>query len=137
MHEDGEDRRQPIATIFSCLERPRQTPINRRSDSPITDPELSSPAQVISLASAIMSTADLPAAPASLATTSEAKKKKKSRSEKRAAAAKANPHERIKTVVRRLPPNLPEEIFWQSVQKWVSDETVVWKSYMQGKLRKK
>ena len=32
--------------------------------------------------------------------------------------------ERLKTVVRRLPPNLPEDIFWQSVAKWVSEETV-------------
>ena len=86
---------------------------------------------------AIMSSVDSPAAPIPAAPLSEAKKKKKSRSEKRAAAAKANPHERTKTVVRRLPPNLPEEIFWQSVQKWVSDETVVWKSFVQGKLRKK
>ncbi|KZV74977.1 hypothetical protein PENSPDRAFT_741883 [Peniophora sp. CONT] len=84
-----------------------------------------------------MSATDPPAAPAPAILTSDAKKKKKSRSEKRAAAAKANPHERTKTVVRRLPPNLPEEIFWASVQKWVSDETVVWKSFVQGKLRKK
>lgn len=84
-----------------------------------------------------MSATDPPAAPTPATLTSEAKKKKKSRSEKRAAAAKANPHERTKTVVRRLPPNLPEEIFWASVQKWVSDETVVWKSFVQGKLRKK
>ncbi|KAJ7797651.1 Smg-4/UPF3 family-domain-containing protein [Mycena olivaceomarginata] len=37
--------------------------------------------------------------------------------------------ERLKTVVRRLPPNLPEDIFWQSVQSWVSDETVTWKAF--------
>ena len=45
--------------------------------------------------------------------------------------------ERLKTVVRRLPPNLPEEVFWQSVQKWVTDETVTWKEYYQGKFRKR
>ncbi|KAJ7784277.1 Smg-4/UPF3 family-domain-containing protein [Mycena metata] len=45
--------------------------------------------------------------------------------------------ERLKTVVRRLPPNLPEDIFWQSVQSWVSDETVSWKIYYPGKLRKR
>jgi regulator of nonsense transcripts 3 len=45
--------------------------------------------------------------------------------------------ERLKTVVRRLPPNLPEEVFWQSVQKWVSDETVTWKEYYGGKFRKR
>ncbi|KAJ3731487.1 Smg-4/UPF3 family-domain-containing protein [Lentinula guzmanii] len=43
--------------------------------------------------------------------------------------------ERLKTVVRKLPPNLPEEIFWQSVQLWVADDTVSWKTYFPGKLR--
>ncbi|OAX35040.1 hypothetical protein K503DRAFT_746484 [Rhizopogon vinicolor AM-OR11-026] len=49
------------------------------------------------------------------------------------------PHgtERLKTVVRRLPPNLPEEIFWQSVQAWVTDDSVTWKVYYAGKLRKR
>lgn len=45
--------------------------------------------------------------------------------------------ERLKTVVRRLPPNLPEDVFWQSVQSWVSDETVTWKLFYPGKLRKR
>ena len=50
---------------------------------------------------------------------------------------KAQSTERLKTVVRRLPPNLPEEVFWQSVQKWVSDETTTWREYWQGKFRKR
>ena len=41
-----------------------------------------------------------------------------------------------KTIVRRLPPNLPEDVFWQSVQVWVTDDTVTWKVYHPGKLRK-
>ncbi|KAF6741093.1 Smg-4/UPF3 family-domain-containing protein [Ephemerocybe angulata] len=45
--------------------------------------------------------------------------------------------ERLKTIVRRLPPNLPEEIFWQTVQRWVSDETSTWKVYYSGKLKKR
>lgn len=45
--------------------------------------------------------------------------------------------DRLKTIVRRLPPNLPEDIFWQSVQQWVTDETVQWKAYYQGKSRKR
>ncbi|KAG1819049.1 Smg-4/UPF3 family-domain-containing protein [Suillus subaureus] len=49
----------------------------------------------------------------------------------------ANATERLKTVVRRLPPNLPEEIFWQSVQTWVTDDSVTWKVYHAGKLRKR
>ena len=48
-----------------------------------------------------------------------------------------NGAERLKTVVRRLPPNLPEDIFWQSVQAWVTDDTVTWKSYYPGKFRTK
>lgn len=53
----------------------------------------------------------------------------------RAAAAAAT--ERLKTVVRRLPPNLPEDVFWQSVQPWVTDETITWKVFYPGKLKKK
>lgn len=51
--------------------------------------------------------------------------------------APANATERLKTVVRRLPPNLPEEIFWQSVQTWVTDDSVTWKVYYAGKVRKR
>jgi len=51
----------------------------------------------------------------------------------------AAPHgnERLKTIVRRLPPNLPEEIFWQSVQPWVTDDSISWKVFHAGKLRKR
>jgi regulator of nonsense transcripts 3 len=45
--------------------------------------------------------------------------------------------ERLKTVVRRLPPNLPEDVFWQSVQTWVKEDTVSWKVYYPGKFRKR
>ncbi|EUC62084.1 Smg-4/UPF3 family protein [Rhizoctonia solani AG-3 Rhs1AP] len=44
---------------------------------------------------------------------------------------------RLKVVVRRLPPNLPETIFWQSVAQWVTDESSSWKLYVPGKLRTK
>ncbi|KAH9925165.1 Smg-4/UPF3 family-domain-containing protein [Fomitopsis serialis] len=57
--------------------------------------------------------------------------------EKRQKSANKPQTERLKTVVRRLPPNLPEDIFWQSVQQWVTDETVQWKAYYQGKFRKR
>ncbi|KAH7912839.1 Smg-4/UPF3 family-domain-containing protein [Hygrophoropsis aurantiaca] len=49
----------------------------------------------------------------------------------------SNGSERLKTVVRRLPANLPEEIFWQSVQAWVTDDTVTWKMYYPGKQSKR
>ncbi|RDB17122.1 Regulator of nonsense transcripts UPF3 [Hypsizygus marmoreus] len=45
--------------------------------------------------------------------------------------------ERLKTVVRRLPPNLPEDVFWGSVEPWVNDETATWKAYYPGKSRKR
>lgn len=40
---------------------------------------------------------------------------------------------KFKVVVRRLPPNLPEPIFWDSVAEWVSAESVAWKSFHPGK----
>ena len=44
--------------------------------------------------------------------------------------------DKLKAVVRRLPPNLPEEIFWQSVEPWVNSESVSWKRFYGGKIRK-
>jgi len=51
--------------------------------------------------------------------------------------AQSQEDERLKTIVRRLPPNLPEDVFWQGVQSWVTEETTTWKAYSPGKLRKK
>ncbi|KAF8344320.1 uncharacterized protein EI90DRAFT_2850383, partial [Cantharellus anzutake] len=42
---------------------------------------------------------------------------------------------RLKTVVRRLPPSLPEEVFWKSVSLWVTPETSTFRSYHPGKPR--
>ena len=72
--------------------------------------------------------------------TTEPAKKSQSRSkakEKRQGQSKGSGTERLKTVVRRLPPNLPEQIFWQSVQTWVTDETILWKEFCPGKVKKK
>ncbi|KAI8071882.1 Smg-4/UPF3 family-domain-containing protein [Thamnidium elegans] len=41
---------------------------------------------------------------------------------------------KTKIVVRRLPPNLPEEIFMNSVKPWISEETVDYSLYVPGKL---
>ncbi|GAA5822742.1 hypothetical protein JCM11251_004362 [Rhodosporidiobolus azoricus] len=63
-----------------------------------------------------------------------------------------NPAARLKLVVRRLPPDLPEAVFWRSVAPWVAREetgeaqqgpaphegaeTVSWAVYKSGKVRK-
>ncbi|TBU43700.1 hypothetical protein BD309DRAFT_863743 [Dichomitus squalens] len=52
------------------------------------------------------------------------KDKEKEKKSKSSSGGQKSQTERLKTVVRRLPPNLPEDIFWQSVGKWVTDETV-------------
>jgi regulator of nonsense transcripts 3 len=59
-----------------------------------------------------------------------------------AKASKSSSHaqsgsERLKVVVRRLPPNLPENIFWESVQQWVSDDTAAWRAFYPGKFKKR
>ncbi|GAA5814841.1 hypothetical protein MFLAVUS_008344 [Mucor flavus] len=43
---------------------------------------------------------------------------------------------KTKVIVRRLPPNLPEEIFMNSVKPWISEETVDYSLYVPGKLSK-
>ena len=60
-----------------------------------------------------------------------------SRAKRRERKSQAPGADRLKTVVRRLPANLPEEVFWHSVQPWVSDDTVTWKAFYPGKLRKR
>ncbi|GBE83576.1 predicted protein [Sparassis crispa] len=64
-------------------------------------------------------------------------KPKAKEKEKKAKVVNKPQSDRLKTVVRRLPPNLPEDVFWQSVQKWVTDDTVQWKVYYQGKFKKR
>jgi hypothetical protein len=66
-------------------------------------------------------------------------KPRKDRERERKEKEKQHPpeSERLKTVVRRLPPNLPDSIFWQSVERWVTDQTVTWKIYYPGKFRKR
>lgn len=44
---------------------------------------------------------------------------------------------KTKVVVRRLPPNLPEEIFMNSVKPWISEDTVDYSLYVPGKLSKR
>lgn len=63
--------------------------------------------------------------------------KQKSRKSTDKDPSKEEKPDRLKTVVRRLPPNLPEDVFWQSVQTWVTEESVNWKVFYPGKLRKK
>ena len=63
--------------------------------------------------------------------------KQKSRKSTDKDRSKEEKPDRLKTVVRRLPPNLPEDVFWQSVQTWVTEESVDWKIFYPGKLRKK
>ena len=65
------------------------------------------------------------------------KEKDKERDKERKVSQQEPNNERLKTVVRRLPPNLPEGIFWQSVQSWVTEDTAVWKTYYPGKVRKR
>lgn len=61
----------------------------------------------------------------------------KPKKEKRDKPQQPPANERLKTVVRRLPPNLPEDIFWQSVQTWATDDTVTWKTFYAGKMGKR
>ena len=66
---------------------------------------------------------------------SKAKDKEKKSKSSSGGGGGSQPQDRLKTIVRRLPPNLPEDVFWQSVAKWVSDETVSWKVYYPGKFK--
>ena len=71
------------------------------------------------------------------APTKPKKERERERERERKEKALQQSTERLKTVVRRLPPNLPEDVFWQSVQPWVTEESVSWKVFYAGKARKR
>ncbi|ORX57498.1 hypothetical protein DM01DRAFT_322496 [Hesseltinella vesiculosa] len=60
------------------------------------------------------------------------KKKKRERRRKKPKTKKELP--KTKVIVRRLPPNLPEDVFMNVVQKWIGDDAVDYKMYIPGKL---
>jgi regulator of nonsense transcripts 3 len=60
------------------------------------------------------------------------KKKKEKKKPRKRGSKKALP--KTKVVVRRLPPNIPPEIFNKSVQQWINDTTVDWQLFVPGKL---
>ncbi|KAF7722069.1 hypothetical protein EC973_003717 [Apophysomyces ossiformis] len=64
------------------------------------------------------------------------KKKKKDRAKKKAKQASRKSALKTKVVVRRLPPNLPEDVFMNTVKQWTSDELVDFAYYVPGKLAK-
>ncbi|KAI9343416.1 Smg-4/UPF3 family-domain-containing protein [Zopfochytrium polystomum] len=61
---------------------------------------------------------------------------KKKRARKRVRKNKVVPQPRLKVVVRRLPPNLPEDTFLGVVAPWTVEGTVDWLAYFPGKLSK-
>ncbi|ORY99078.1 Smg-4/UPF3 family-domain-containing protein [Syncephalastrum racemosum] len=66
----------------------------------------------------------------------KAKKKKKDKAKKKAKRSSRKTAPKTKIVVRRLPPNLPEDVFMNAVKRWTSDEVVDYKLYLPGKLSK-
>ncbi|KAG8758147.1 hypothetical protein FRC14_000708 [Serendipita sp. 396] len=54
---------------------------------------------------------------------------------RKSAANAMGTQQRIKAIVRKLPPNLPEEIFWRSCELWVNDNTVRTKWFRKGDLK--
>ena len=72
-----------------------------------------------------------------LRTPSKPSKVKKPKERDRKEKTQPSPGERLKIVVRRLPSNLPEDIFWHSVSNWVTNDSVSWKAYYPGKPKKR
>lgn len=77
------------------------------------------------------------AAASTTTTTKNPEEKKKKRAKRKPKRHSRKPTLKTKVVVRRLPPNLPEEIFNNSVKPWISEETVDYSVYVPGKLSKR
>ncbi|KAK9670727.1 hypothetical protein K7432_017565, partial [Basidiobolus ranarum] len=41
---------------------------------------------------------------------------------------------KTKVIIRRLPPNLPEELFFKSIQPYITEENILWRLYVPGKI---
>ncbi|CDH57309.1 wd repeat-containing protein [Lichtheimia corymbifera JMRC:FSU:9682] len=67
------------------------------------------------------------------AAAAKAKKKKKDKAKKKAKRQRKNAL-KTKIVVRRLPANLPEEVFMTAVKRWTGDDVVDYKFYVPGKV---
>ncbi|KAJ3152988.1 hypothetical protein HDU86_005444 [Geranomyces michiganensis] len=67
--------------------------------------------------------------PATTKTPSRSARKRSAGSERR------KPQAKTKIVVRRLPPNLPEDIFKSSISKWLDDAD--WWTFVAGKVAKR
>lgn len=57
-------------------------------------------------------------------------------SERGERGGQAAAQQKLKIVVRRLPANIPEDVFWASTAAWVNDETAGWRTFRKGKLAK-
>jgi hypothetical protein len=44
---------------------------------------------------------------------------------------------KTKVVVRRLPPLIPENLFFETVKQWVNEETCTWSRFHQGRISKR
>jgi regulator of nonsense transcripts 3 len=84
-----------------------------------------------------MSAPSVPAPKAKPKATRNPAKERDKDKDKEGDTSKEEKLDRLKTVVRRLPPSLPEDVFWQSVQTWVTDESVNWKLFYPGKVGKR
>jgi regulator of nonsense transcripts 3 len=83
-------------------------------------------------------TSSTPIATASPKTkTNDAKTEKKKRNKKKSKRNSRKPTLKTKVIVRRLAPNLPEDIFMNSVKPWVSEDNVTYSLYVPGKLSKR
>jgi regulator of nonsense transcripts 3 len=62
----------------------------------------------------------------------QSKKKKEKKKPRKRSGKKTS--SKTKVVVRRLPPNIPQEVFSNSVKGWINEATIDWQLFVPGKL---
>ncbi|OBZ84786.1 Regulator of nonsense transcripts UPF3 [Choanephora cucurbitarum] len=70
------------------------------------------------------------------ASSAKPKVEKKKKTKKKSKRRTRKPVPKTKVVVRRLPPNLPQDIFMNSVKPWTAEDIVTYSLYVPGKLSK-
>jgi Smg-4/UPF3 family len=77
------------------------------------------------------------AAPSTASPSTADKTKREATAPRHSRAPHNDPAVKLKVVVRRLPPHLPEAVFKESTKEWINENTVDWFYYVPGKLHER
>jgi regulator of nonsense transcripts 3 len=95
---------------------------------------MTAPPQVVGRPGPAQTPAAASAAPSTASPSTADKTKREATTPRHSRPPPLDPAVKLKVVVRRLPPHLPEAVFRESTKEWIHESTVDWFYYAPGKL---